>query len=69
LVKDAIEAGDLEEVLPEWRIPDRDLFLVYQGKEPFSLKSVAFQNALLAQLDATDGIELVDSARQLLPAA
>ncbi|HHB80581.1 MAG TPA: LysR family transcriptional regulator [Aliiroseovarius sp.] len=64
LVKDEIEAGILEEVLPDWHIADRDLFLVYPADAPLSLKSMAFLHALIDQLEATDGINLVDSARQ-----
>jgi DNA-binding transcriptional LysR family regulator len=64
MVKEAISAGHLEEVLPEWRIPDKDLFLVYPARENPSLRVTTFLDALLARFDQTEGLNLVASARE-----
>jgi DNA-binding transcriptional LysR family regulator len=68
LIKEAIEAGYLEEVLPQWRLADKDLFLAYPAQEDPSLRIVAFLKVLMARLEAIEGIKVVASARkQVVP--
>jgi len=66
LVRDAVKCGQLEVVLPDWKIPDKDLFLVYSSGESRSPRIIALLHALLKRLEATKGVNLVASAKQLL---
>ncbi len=65
LISKAIQSGKLEEILPDWRIPEIDLFLVFPNHETRSPRKMAFLKVLLETLEATEGIKLVASARQL----
>ena len=65
LVADAVECGQLEVLLPDWKIPDKDLFLVYPSGENNSPLVIALMHALLKRLDATKGVNLVAPAKQL----
>lgn len=65
LVADAVECGQLEVLLPDWKIPDKDLFLVYPSGENNSPRVIALMHALLKRLDATKGVNLVAPAKQL----
>lgn len=65
MVVDAIRAGRLEEVLPEWKVPDRELFIVYPAGESNSPKVIALLHALIRRLDTMPGIRLEPSAKQL----
>lgn len=65
LVKDAIADGHLEEVLPDWRVQDKDLFLAYPAREDPSLRIVTFLKVLMARLEMIEGIKVKASARTL----
>ena len=65
LVADAIQNCQLEEVLPEWRIPDMELFLVYPTRETLSPRILAFLKVLFITLESTEGIILANSAKQI----
>lgn len=66
LVQGAVKCGQLEVVLPQWNIPEKDLFLVYPSGESRSPRIIALLHALLKRLEATKGVHLVASAKQLL---
>ena len=66
LVTEAIQNGHLEEVLPKWRIPEMDLYLVYPTRETLSPRIMAFLNMLFRTLETTQGVKLAASARQIL---
>jgi DNA-binding transcriptional LysR family regulator len=66
LVQEAVKRGQLEVVLPDWKIPDKDLFLVYPAGESRSPRIIALLHALLKRLETTKGVNLVASAKQLL---
>ena len=66
LVLDALKNGQLEVVLPDWKIPDKDVFFVYSSRENRSPRIIALLHALLKRLEATKGVNLVASAKQLL---
>lgn len=68
LISEAIENGRLEEVLPKWRIPDLDLYLVYPTRETFSPRIMAFLKVLFRTLEMTQGVKVVASARQIFQA-
>lgn len=65
LVADALKSGALEEVLPEWKVPDRELFIVYPSGENKSPRVIALLHALLKRLEATAGVVLSASAKEL----
>ncbi len=65
LVTDAIQSGQLEEILPKWRIPEIDLYLVYPTRETLSPRIMAFLKVLFRTLETREGIELAASARQI----
>ncbi len=65
LVTDAIQNGQLEEVLPKWRIPDLELYLVYPTRETLSPRIMAFLKMLFRNLEKTEGIKVVASAKQM----
>jgi len=65
LVTEALESGELEVVLPEWRVPDKELFIVYPLGENRSPRVIALMHALLKRLEVTKGVDLVASAKQL----
>jgi len=65
LVTDAIQNGQLEEVLPKWRIPEMELYLVYPTRETLSLRIMAFLKVLFKNLETTDGVKVVASAKQI----
>ena len=65
IVAEAIASGQLEVVLPEWKIQERELFLVYPVRETLSPRLIAFLNVLFARLEATQGINIVASAKQI----
>ncbi len=65
LVTDAIKDGKLEEVLPKWRIPELDLYLVYPNRETLSPRTMAFLKVLFEKLKTTKGIILAASAKQI----
>jgi DNA-binding transcriptional LysR family regulator len=60
-----LKGGQLEVVLPQWEIPEKDLFLVYPSGESRSPRIIALLHALLNRLEATEGIHLVALAKQL----
>lgn len=65
LVKDALKSGMLEVVLPDWKAPDRELFIVYPAGENKSPRVIALLHALMKRLEATTGIHLAPSAKQV----
>ena len=65
LVAEEIQCGKLEEVLPEWRIPDLELFLVYPTREIFSPRIMVFLKMLFRTLDTTQGVKVAASAKQI----
>jgi len=65
LVTDAIQNDQLEEVLPKWRIPDLELYLVYPTRETLSPRIMAFLKVLFKNLETTDGIKIAASAKQI----
>ena len=65
LVSEAITNGQLEEVLPEWRIPDLDLYLVYPAREILSPRIAAFLEVLFRILETTEGIKMASPARKI----
>ncbi len=66
LVSRALQEGELEEILPEWRLPEVDLYLVYPARETRSPRVMAFLRVLFSVLESSDGIHLAASARQML---
>ncbi|NOR63732.1 MAG: LysR family transcriptional regulator [Rhodobacteraceae bacterium] len=65
LVADAVKSGKLEVVLPQWKIPEKELFIVYPAGENNSPRVIALLHALLKRLETTKGVKLVASATQL----
>ena len=65
LVAEEIQCGKLEEVLPEWRIPDMELFLVYPTRETLSPRIMVFLKMLFRTLETTQGIKVTGSARKM----
>lgn len=65
LVAEAVKSGDLEVVLPNWKIPEKELFIVYPSNENNSPRVIALMHALLKRLEATVGVNLTASSRQL----
>ncbi len=65
LVTEAIQDGQLEEVLPDWRIPEMGLYLVYPTRETLSPRIMVFLKELFRTLDSTQGIKVAASARQI----
>ncbi|MFK5977601.1 MAG: LysR substrate-binding domain-containing protein [Rhizobiaceae bacterium] len=68
LVTGAIQNGQLEEVLPKWRIPELELYLVYPTRETLSPRIMAFLKALFRTLETTEGVKVVASAKQMFQA-
>ncbi len=64
LVADAIRSGKLEVVLPDWKVPEKELFIVYPSGENNSPRIIALLHALLKRMDATKGIHIAASAKQ-----
>lgn len=65
LVTAAIKSGKLEVVLPEWKIPEKELFVVYPSGENNSPRVIALLHALLKRLETIDGVRLTASAKDL----
>ncbi len=65
LVADAVKDGKLEVVLPAWKIPQKELFIVYPSGENNSPRVIALLHALLKRLEMTKGVSLVASAKKL----
>ena len=65
LVTEALQNGQLEEVLPKWRIPEMDLYLVYPTRETLSPRIIAFLKALFKNLETIPGIKVAAPARQI----
>ncbi len=65
LVAEAVKSGKLEVVLPDWKIPEKELFVVYPSGENKSPRVIALMHALLKRLEVTEGVNLVASAKQL----
>jgi len=65
LVAEDIQSGKLEEVLPQWRIPDMDLYLVYPTRETLSPRIMVFLEMLFRDLDTTPGIKVAAPAKQI----
>ncbi len=65
LVSDAIRNGQLEEVLPKWRIPDLELYLVYPTRETLSPRIMAFLKELFRTLETTEGVKVAASAKKI----
>ncbi len=65
LVAEAIKNGQLEVVLPEWKVPDKELFIVFPAGENRSPKVIALLHALFQRLEKMPGIQLEPSAKQL----
>ena len=68
LISEAIQNGQLEEILPKWRIPEIDLYLVYPTRETLSPRIMAFLKVLFGNLESTEGIRMVASAKQIFQA-
>ncbi|MEE9314352.1 MAG: LysR substrate-binding domain-containing protein [Rhizobiaceae bacterium] len=68
LVTDAIQNGQLEEVLPKWRTPEIDLFLVYPTRETFSPRIMAFLKVLFKTLESTQGVRVAASVEKIFQA-
>ncbi|WP_457649661.1 LysR substrate-binding domain-containing protein [Profundibacter sp.] len=66
LVTGAIRNGELEEVLPRWRIPEVDLYLVYPAREIRSPRITAFLEVLFETLEGTEGVKLTASAKHMV---
>lgn len=67
LAADAIKNHQLEVVLPSWKCPEKDLFLVFPpGQEP-APQIITVLHALIKRLKAARGINLTASAEQLHP--
>ena len=66
LVSDAIQNDRLEEVLPKWRIPEMDLYLVYPTRETLSPRIMVFLKELFRTLETTEGVKVAPSAKQNL---
>ncbi len=65
LADEALKSGALEVVLPEWKVPDRELFIVYPAGENKSPRVITLLHALLKRLENTPGVLLTDSAKQI----
>lgn len=66
IVADMIERGELEEVLPEWKPPSKDMFLVYPHRETKNKRMEVFLQTLFTHLDRAPGIDLLPSIRRTL---
>ncbi len=66
MVADMIERGELEEVLPEWHPPAKDIFLIYPHRETQTQRSEVFLNAVFSRMKQATGIELLPSIRRSL---
>ena len=67
LVKQDLQQGRLEVVLPDWNIPEFDLFLVVPDKKMHSPNHTAFLGVLLDHLGSVPGIKVPASANQMRP--
>ncbi len=65
LVAEEIQSGKLEEVLPQWRIPEMDLYLVYPTRETLSPRIMVFLKMLFRVLETTQGIKIAALAKQI----
>lgn len=65
LVAQDVKSGKLEVVLPDWKIPQKELFIVYPSGENNSPRIIALMHALLKRLEVTKGINLTASAKEL----
>lgn len=65
LVSEALQNGQLEEVLPKWRVPGLDLYLVYPTRETLSPRIMVFLKMLFTTLETTEGVKVAASARQI----
>lgn len=65
LVNKDIQNRQLEEVLPEWRLPDMSLYLVYPSRETISPRITTFLKALFKDMGTIQGINVVASAKQM----
>jgi DNA-binding transcriptional LysR family regulator len=65
LVAEAVKSGKLEVVLPDWKVPERELFIVYPSGENNSPRLIALLHALIKRLEATPGVQLAASAKEL----
>ncbi len=65
LITEALQNCQLEEVLPKWRIPEMDLYLVYPTRETLSPRIMAFLKVLFKTLEDTEGVKMVTSAKQM----
>jgi DNA-binding transcriptional LysR family regulator len=67
LVADAVKRGELEIVLPGWKIPGRELFIVYPSGENRSPRIITLLHALIKRLEKTEGVTLAAPAGELFP--
>jgi len=66
MVAEALNSGKLEVVLPQWKIPEKEIFIVYPAGEDTSPRVIALIHALLKRLQATPGVQLSDTAADML---
>ncbi len=65
LVSEALNNGQLEEVLPKWRVPELELFLVYPTRETLSPRIMTFLKVLFEVLEVTEGVKVAGSVRRM----
>ena len=66
LAADAVANGQLEVVLPDWKTPEKELFIVYPTREKLSPRFLVFLNALFQRLEMTSGVTMLTSAGHLV---
>lgn len=65
LVIDAVKSGQLEVVLPDWKVPEKDIYFAYPSGENHAPGIIALRHALLKRLGTTKGVTLVTSSNYL----
>ncbi|MEE9429215.1 MAG: LysR substrate-binding domain-containing protein [Paracoccaceae bacterium] len=65
IVAESVKCGQLEVVLPDWKVPEKDLFVVFPSGGNQPPRVITLLHALMKRLDATKGVKLVASAKQL----
>lgn len=66
LVSEAISKGKLELVLPKWKLPPTELFLVFPSRDTNTPPILAFLRALFERLEKIEGAEVLPSARNMV---
>lgn len=62
MVAEDIARGKYEVVLPQWSVPDEDLFIVFPAAEQHTPSHAAFIKALIAKMSEMQGTNVLSSA-------